>query len=95
MSSIVRLILLLAIVLFGLAFHLQNDRSVTLGYYLGVIELPLSLALVLVLILGAALGALASLPVIIKLRRQRRRLEKQIKNSEKEINNLRVMPLKD
>ena len=95
MSSIVRLILILAIVLSGLALHLQNDQPVTLGYYLGAVELPLSLALVLALILGAALGALAGLPLIFRLRGQRRGLEKQLKNSARESNNPRAMPLKD
>ena len=95
MSSIIRLILILAVVLSGLALHLQNDQPVTLGYYLGTVELPLSLALVLALILGAALGALAGLPLILRLRGQRRGLEKQLKNSARESNNPRVMPLKD
>ena len=95
LSRIAGLILILAVVLFGLLLHLQNDQEVTLGYYLGTIKLPLSVIIVLSLIAGAILGVLASLPLIFKLRRQRRRLEKQIKNSEKEINNLRVMPLKD
>lgn len=92
MSSIVRLILILAIVLSGLALHLQNDQPVTLGYYLGAVELPLSLALVLALILGAALGALSGLPLIFKIRGQRRGLEKQLKNSAREGNKPRVMP---
>lgn len=95
MSSIVRLILILAIVLSGLTLHLQNDQPVTLGYYLGTVELPLSLALVLALILGAALGALAGLPLIFKLRGQRRGLEKQLKNSARESNKPRVLPLGD
>lgn len=95
MSSIFRLILILAIVLTGLALHLQNDQPVTLRYYLGAIELPLSLVLVLTLILGAALGALASLPLIFRLRRQRRGLEKQLKNSARESKNLRITPLRD
>lgn len=95
MSSIIRLILILAVVLSGLALHLQNDQPVTLGYYLGTVELPLSLALVLALILGAALGALAGLPLILRLRGQRRGLEKQLKNSARESNNPRITPLRD
>ena len=95
MSRIARLILVLAVLLFGLAFHLKNNQLITLDYYFGAIELPVSLVVVLILILGALLGVLASLPIIIKLKQQKLKLEKQIKNSEKEINNLRVMPIKD
>jgi uncharacterized membrane protein YciS (DUF1049 family) len=60
-----------------------------------VIDIPLSWLVVIVLIIGSTLGLLASLPIIIKLKRDKMILEKQIKNSEKEINNLRVMPIKD
>ena len=95
MPRIAKLILVFAIVLFGLAFHLKNNQLIELNYYVGAINLPLSLLAVLVLCLGALLGVLASLPVIIKLKRQNMKLDKQIKNSEKEINNLRVLPVKD
>ncbi len=95
MSRIAKLILVLAVLLFGLAFHLKNNQLIELNYYVGSIELSLSLLVVLVLCLGALLGALASMPLIIKLKHQKLKLEKQIKNSEKEINNLRVLPVKD
>jgi len=95
MSRIAQLILVFIILLVGLAFHLKNNQLIELNYYVGAIELPASLIVVLVLCLGAFLGVLASLPIIIKLKQQKHRLEKQIKNSEKEINNLRVMPVKD
>ncbi len=96
MSRIAKLILVLAILLFGLAFHLKNNFPVELNYYVGTTPpLPLSLIVVIVLCLGALLGVLASLPIIIKLKGQKLKLEKQIKNSEKEITNLRVMPVKD
>jgi lipopolysaccharide assembly protein A len=96
MSRIAKLIIVLAILLFGLAFHLKNNFPVELNYYVGTTPpLPLSVVVVIVLCLGAVLGVLASLPIIIKLKSQKLKLEKQIKNSEKEINNLRVMPVKD
>ena len=95
MSRIAKLIFVLAILLFGLAFHLKNNQFITLNYYVGAIELPFSLIVVLILCLGALLGVLASLPIIIKLKQRTLKLEGKIKNSEKEINNLRVMPVKD
>jgi lipopolysaccharide assembly protein A len=95
MSRIVKLIIVFAILLFGLAFHLKNNQMIELNYYVGVLDMPLSWLVVILLFIGAMLGVLASLPMIIKLKHQKLRLEKQIKNSEKEINNLRVMPVKD
>ncbi len=95
MSYIVRLALVFIVLLFGLAFHLKNNQTIILDYYIGTIELPFSLIMVLVLCVGALLGLLASLPIIIKLKQQKNRLEKQIKKSEEEINNLRVIPIRD
>ncbi len=95
MSRIAKLILVFVILLIGLAFHLKNNQLIELNYYIGVINLPLSWLVVLVLFIGSMLGVLASLPIIIKLKRDKSKLERQIRNSEKEINNLRVMPVRD
>lgn len=95
MSRIARLILVFVILLIGLAFHLKNNQLIELNYYVDVISLPMSWLVVLVLFIGSMLGVLASLPIIIKLKRDKIMLERHIKNSEKEINNLRVMPVKD
>ncbi len=95
MSRIVKLIIVFVIILSGLAFHLKNNQFIELNYYAGTLNMPLSWLVVLVLLIGALLGILASLPMIIKLKQQKLKLEKQIKNSEKEITNLRVMPVKD
>ncbi|MEO1925536.1 MAG: LapA family protein [Gammaproteobacteria bacterium] len=95
MSRIFKLILVFAILLSGLAFHLKNNQLIELDYYVGVLNMPLSWLVVIVLFIGALLGVLASLPMIIILKQQKLKLERQIRNSEKEINNLRVMPIKD
>jgi len=95
MSRIAKLILVFVILLIGLAFHLKNNQLIELNYYVDVISLPMSWLVVLVLFIGSMLGVLASLPIIIKLKRDKIILERQIKNSVKEINNLRVMPVRD
>lgn len=95
MSRIAKLILIFVILLIGLAFHLKNNQLIELNYYVDVINLPMSWLVVLVLFIGSMLGVLASLPIIIKLKRDKIMLERQVKNSEKEINNLRVMPVRD
>ena len=95
MSRIAKLILVFVILLIGLAFHLKNNQLIELNYYVDVINLPMSWLVVLVLFIGSMLGVLASLPIIIKLKRDKMMLERHIKNSEKEINNLRVMPVRE
>ena len=71
MSRIARLILVFVILLIGLAFHLKNNQLIELNYYVDVISLPMSWLVVLVLFIGSMLGVLASLPIIIKLKRER------------------------
>ncbi len=95
MSRVLKLFLILVVFLAGLAFHLRNDQFVQLDYYVDVINIPFSLWVVLTLGLGALLGILVSLPMILKLKRENTRLLKRVKISEKEINNLRTIPVKD
>ncbi len=95
MLRILRFCIILVVLLSGFAFHLRNDQLVVMDYYIGTIDLPFSLFIVIALCFGAILGTLASLPGLIKLRRDKRKLQNQIKISEKEVNNLRVMPMKD
>jgi putative membrane protein len=78
-----------------LIFHLKNDQLVELNYYVNSIPVSFSLVIVLTLCIGALLGVLASLPMILKLKHENARLVRQVKMTEKEINNLRVIPVKD
>ncbi len=95
MSRIVKLCLVLFVLFLGLVFHLKNNQLVEIHYYVGNSELPLSLMLVLAICLGAVLGIMASIPLLLKLKQDNLRLNKQVKTNVQEINNLRVMPLKD
>ncbi|MBF8268868.1 MAG: DUF1049 protein [Gammaproteobacteria bacterium] len=99
MSSTLKRIILLTLVsvvfLGGLAFYLRNNQLVAFDYFLGQLILPFSVWLLIVLILGIGLGWLTILPVILNLKRQKARLLRQQKINETEINNLRVLPVKD
>lgn len=95
MLRILKLLLFTSVILIGIAIHLRNDQLVTLDMYLGIVELPFSIFLVCALIVGAVLGVLATLPTVLKLGREKSRLMTQIKLSEKELDTLRVIPLKD
>ena len=99
MTRIIRRIvyfLLFVIVLFGgLLFFLKNDQVTTFNYITGSIDLPLSLLLLASLFLGVVLGILASLPLLVHLKREKSRLENRVKMAVREVNNLRVLPVKD
>lgn len=86
-------IVLLAII--GITFACLNADIVTINYYVGTTELPLPLLLVLVLALGALLGLSVGLAMLIGSKREIYHLKQRLKVTEKEIENLRVIPVKD
>lgn len=95
MGRILSFILLLVIVLFGLSFAMLNADTVTLQFYLGQLDMPLSLALVLALILGAVLGVLAAAGVVLRQRRELHRLRRRTADAQKELEELRKLPLRE
>lgn len=95
MSRLLILILIIAVILLGVVFHLRNDQLVVVDYLVGSSKFYLSVWLVCAFTVGALLGLVSSLPVILKVKRENARLKKRVKVSEKELNNLRVLPVKD
>lgn len=60
MLRLIYLSLSLLVIILGVAFSVLNAENIQLNYYLGSIELPLSLVLVVAMIIGALLGIFAS-----------------------------------
>ena len=89
------IILFLLIFVVSLVFFLKNNQMITFNYLITSQELSLSFLLFSSLTIGALLGVLAWLPKIFSLKHRIGRLQKQVKLTEKELNNLRVMPIKD
>ena len=77
------------------AFTVVNATPATLNYYFGTIEVPLSLMLVISLALGAVLGVLVCSTRLIRLNRENARLRKEARLAEKEVMNLRNLPIRD
>ena len=95
MLRLVYISLTLVIIIVGVAFSVLNAESIQLNYYLGSVELPLSLVLVIAMIIGALLGIIASLSLIVGSRRSANKLKRSVEVAEKEIVNLRNIPIKD
>lgn len=66
-----------------------------LNYYVGHKTMALSLLLVSVFATGCLLGILVGLTIVVKLKLKNYRLKQRIKLAEKEIANLRAIPLQD
>lgn len=93
-----RMILLaLALVVFGLtlALVLLNLSAVKVNYLFGAANLPLAVVLVIALVLGVLLGALCLLPAIVRARTHVHRVQASLNALEKEVHNLRHVPLRD
>lgn len=95
MVKIVYLFLFLVLVIFGIVFAVLNAEPVQLNYYFGSKDVALSLVLVLAMIVGALLGVIASASMIISHRREVVKLRKAVHLAEKEVANLRAIPIRD
>lgn len=93
---IISYFLLLIIIIFGITFAILNSESVSINYYyVGQRTLPLSLLLVLVFALGCFLGMLVGFWLLLKAKINNYRLQQRLNLAEKEIENLRAIPLQD
>ena len=92
---IISYIFLFVIILFGIVFAALNSESVTINYYVGQSTLPLSLLLVLVFAFGCLIGMLVGFWLLIKSKISNHRLRHRLSLAEKEIENLRAIPLQD
>lgn len=95
MLRIFYLFLFILLVIAGITFAVHNADPVEFNYYFASKQIPLSLILVLAMLIGAILGVLASLGVIIGLKRELAKLKKTVSLTEKEVMNLRAIPIKD
>lgn len=85
----------IALFILGIVFAVLNTESVKLSYYFGHIDLPVSLVMSIAILVGACLGSLASLGVVMRTKRDMAKLKKQSEMTEKEVLNLRAIPIKD
>ncbi|OGO92574.1 MAG: hypothetical protein A3F41_06630 [Coxiella sp. RIFCSPHIGHO2_12_FULL_44_14] len=85
----------IAVILLGIAFAGLNSQKIIINYYINITTIPLPLLLFLTLTLGALLGVIVMLPIVLKSKNIHRRLKHRIKEVEQEVNNLRTLPVKD
>lgn len=95
MKRIILLLVLFVVLVIGLSFSLMNAETVMLSYYFGTISAPLSIVVVVSLAVGALLGVLACMGMALGLKQEIARLRRSVKVAEKEVENLRSLPLKD
>lgn len=95
MKRILVILLVVAVVVVATGFTLLNPGTVEVDVYLRVVELPLALLVFLSIALGALLGVLAGLGMVVRRQAEIHRLKKKLAVSEQEVLNLRNIPIKD
>ncbi len=95
MLRLLGIIIIIALVMLGLSFAVLNAEEVQLNYYLGTVAIPLSMALVSTLALGVLLGVLVSISLVVGLKRRNVQLQRKVDMAEREVSNLRAIPIKD
>jgi len=88
-------IVILLVVIFGVTFASLNANTVTVNYYFAQSSMPLSLLLAIVFSLGCLLGVLTCLWMLMKTKLKNYRLRQRLNLAEKEVDNLRAIPLQD
>lgn len=87
-------IFLLIIMLFGITFAVLNADQVVFNYYFSTKQISLALLMVFALGIGILVGFIFTAISIFTAKTENRRLKSRLKIAEKEIENLRALPLK-
>jgi len=95
MGRLLGFLFLVVLVVLGLSFAVLNSQPVSLNYYFGYREIPLSMIVVLSLAGGAVIGVLVSAGLILRMKTQTRQLRRKLRNAEKDSDQLRVLPAEE
>lgn len=89
------LLVYLVLILLGVSFAALNASSVAVNFYFKTINMPISVLMTIMLGLGLFVGFLLFLYRYWRLKVDYLKLRNQLKLFEKEIKNLRSIPLKN
>jgi putative membrane protein len=95
MARLFGLLLLIVLAVFGLSFAVLNAEPVSLNYYFGYRDIPLSMIVVLSLALGAVIGIFFSMGMILRLKQQVGGLRRRLQVAEKRADELHILPAKE
>lgn len=95
MRRVAALIILLLSVAVGVSFAVINADPVKVDFYFGQSQMALSMLLVLALALGAVLGVIASLGLVLRLKTDNAKLRRDARVAKKEVSNLRTLAIRE
>lgn len=92
---IVLLVFYLLLILLGVSFATLNANSVQVNFYFRTLTMPISVLMTIMLGIGLLLGFFMFTFRYWRLKAENRSIRNQLKLTEKEIKNLRAIPLQD
>lgn len=95
LSTLLFLAALAVVVIVGASFAWLNPDKVQLNLAFAEMEVLKSQAFAVTLALGWLLGVLSSLGVILKIQGEKRRLRREARQAETEVDKLRRLPIHD
>lgn len=91
--TIIRYLFITFLFILGISFACLNAEQVQVNYYFGERILSFPLLLACALLVGALLGFLVCLPLLIQTKAQNRLLRRRVNFAEEELANLRAIPI--
>jgi lipopolysaccharide assembly protein A len=85
----------LVLIVLGVTFAALNATSVQVNFYVHTFTIPISVLLILVLGVGILIGFFLFIVRYWRLKAEFRKIKNQLKITEREIKNLRAIPLQD
>ena len=92
---IVMTLFYLVLILAGVSFAALNASSVAVNFYFLTISMPISILMMLTFGVGIIAGFFIFIVRYCRLKSERRRLKNQLKMTQREIKNLRTIPVTD
>ncbi|MCX7090273.1 MAG: LapA family protein [Legionellales bacterium] len=93
--QIILVVFYLLLILFGISFAALNAASVPVNLYVTKLTMPISVLMTGMLALGVCLGFCLFLARYWRVKAELRRVSNQLKLTEREIKNLRSIPIQD
>lgn len=92
---ILMLVIYLLLLIIGVSFAALNATSVEVNFYVTKISMPISVLMTIMLGIGILFGFIFFIARYWRLKAECRKIKTQLKLTEKEIKNLRSIPLQN
>jgi putative membrane protein len=92
---ILMLVTYILLIIIGVSFAALNASSVAVNFYFKTVSMPISVLMTIMLGVGILIGFLLFISRYWRLKIECHKIKNQLKLTEKEIKNLRSIPLQD